>query len=609
MATPWSKARPRHRRLLLAAALLLPLVIAGSRLTAVDLWQDEANEIIIAEGGHTNTFDLLRRSEMRPPVRFYLLKAWLAVSRADLWLRGLSLFCLLAAVPLVWGIGRRLLGTRAAAFGTFLFAGAAYPLSTAWFVRSYSLDLLVALLAVWSGLRFRARPDGWRAACLAAACLVAAYTTYFALPVLGLLLAALALDAYRRRRGWRPLLLACGGIVLGYAPWLPVILAQHQNARLHAWQAYRPPLSAFAEAFVAYGLGRVKNWDLSGTLQIAVTLVLLGLAAWGWRCGRQRSNLLAVWFLVPIILLFLVSQLGPNLFIIRVMVGYVPPLYLLAGAGLAALPGRRLAVTLAAMLVALNVFYLASTDDLRSLTQGMRSATAHLQAAAARSGWPVVHGDQFTYFPFTVYGGGPSTIFGDTVPWNWGATQVPPGVLQNDLHFLDAAGRHAEGFYLVEKDSHYKERFDRWLHRRRSLAAAPFEAEGEPQRFGKVWVWTYRRSTAPLPAPEVRLAAALAAWQRHFPTDVYPRFAAGLQAQQAGAFQQAEAIYRHIITLEPRWPYAHLQLGLLLARQGRLSEALAALAEARRLDPENAQADALWRRVRDDLARRGGPPS
>src|SRR2546426_965235 len=68
---------------------------------------------------------------------------------------------------------------------------------------------------------------------------------------------------------------------------------------------------------------------------------------------------------------------------------------------------------------------------------------------------------------------------------------------------------------------------------------------------------------------------------------------------QAGNLAEAERIYRHILTLEPRHAEAHKNLGIALWEQGKLAEAIASYHLALALKPDYAEAHnnlgiALW---------------
>jgi predicted Zn-dependent protease len=91
---------------------------------------------------------------------------------------------------------------------------------------------------------------------------------------------------------------------------------------------------------------------------------------------------------------------------------------------------------------------------------------------------------------------------------------------------------------------------------------------------------------------------ALSAWLTAHPTDARALFDAGYVADAENRLDDAAGFYRRAVRANPRSFEAHVELGLLLARQGKPAEARPELAAATRLDSGAAGADAkarAWR--------------
>jgi tetratricopeptide (TPR) repeat protein len=92
--------------------------------------------------------------------------------------------------------------------------------------------------------------------------------------------------------------------------------------------------------------------------------------------------------------------------------------------------------------------------------------------------------------------------------------------------------------------------------------------------------------------------ARLAPWLVAHPTDARALFDAGYVASAENRPEDAAGFYRRAVEANPKSFEAHLELGLLLARQGKLAEARPELAAAATLDPGAAGVDAqarAWR--------------
>jgi predicted Zn-dependent protease len=79
--------------------------------------------------------------------------------------------------------------------------------------------------------------------------------------------------------------------------------------------------------------------------------------------------------------------------------------------------------------------------------------------------------------------------------------------------------------------------------------------------------------------------AKLTPWVAAHPTDARALFDSGYVADAQNRLDDAAALYRRAIAVNPQSFEVHVELGLLLARQNKLAEARTELAAATRLDP------------------------
>ena len=82
--------------------------------------------------------------------------------------------------------------------------------------------------------------------------------------------------------------------------------------------------------------------------------------------------------------------------------------------------------------------------------------------------------------------------------------------------------------------------------------------------------------------------AKLDAWLVDHPSDPRALFDAGFVADAQNRLEDAESWYKRAIAADPKSFEAHVSLGLLLAREGKVEEARPELAEATTLDPGEA---------------------
>lgn len=427
----------RGRPLIVLAALLLALVLRTWRLDHLSLWQDEGLSFYRASlglgellGGRIPLGDLVTR-DVHPPFYFLLLGGWLrllGLGLASTWgAKTLSLLASLPSIPLLWALGRRLLGRRGRGPALAALFGA---LSPAWLwysqeVRSYSLLITLGLAAAYGLARLlESRPRGPWPAVTAIATGLMLWTHYLAFLLAAALgLAAVALRARGRAQGADrgqdaqpdpgPLPDPDPEAVTGTAPagrlralW-PLLLAVLVALPLLPYAAWRLGLGAerhqhfvplpvmLRDIVFGFALGRTVDqaqwpvWLLDAAFAAALILGLLRL----WRRRRPSAVFLGAYLLGPVLLLFAVTTVKPVYLGLQHILMVSPAFYLLLAAGLDGampadagappwrrrLPAAGLAVLLSGMLYADWNFYTEPAfgkDDHRALAAYVRERAA-----------------------------------------------------------------------------------------------------------------------------------------------------------------------------------------------------------------------------------------
>jgi predicted Zn-dependent protease len=132
-------------------------------------------------------------------------------------------------------------------------------------------------------------------------------------------------------------------------------------------------------------------------------------------------------------------------------------------------------------------------------------------------------------------------------------------------------------------------------------AAAPTAGQSSPKQTSPSTASIDRSTSDPSVAPQVAEAEAaivksdwktaetkLDAWLTTRPNDARALFDAGYVADAQNRTDDAAALYRRATEADPKSFEAHLSLGLLLARQGKLTDARPELEAATTLDPGEA---------------------
>lgn len=270
-------------------------------------------------------------ADIHPPLYFLLLKAWMMVALADpiIWARVFSAVVALGTTVALDRLWLSRLSREARAWFVALWCLSPVLLLDARMARSYSLQTLLAVLALAAMARACSRASAKTAVLLSLALAALLYTHY--LP--GLAVGAVALGALAKKDVRLALVAAASTTVL-YLPWIPVLFDGLTQAA--AKDVYRLAPSVVGELvlrvgywFMAFAFGEAHGWitisiavllvpwlvpvmlrglrtDASGYLRAAVLAAPVGLlGTWRWVAfGFTPARLL---FLLPAFLLSLAA--------------------------------------------------------------------------------------------------------------------------------------------------------------------------------------------------------------------------------------------------------------------------------------------------------------
>ncbi|MDP9295036.1 MAG: glycosyltransferase family 39 protein [Actinomycetota bacterium] len=337
----------------IAVPLGLGLLVAFSLLLrsqdfGVGFWIDEGLSVGIADRAIGDIPGALRL-DGSPPLYYLLLHVWLGLAgHGEEAARALSLLLTLIAIPVAWWGAGMLFGERAGWIAAVLAAVNPFLTRYAQEARMYALVIVLGLVACVALVRAFAgddpRPSRRWIAIFALSVVALLYTHNWALffgaacAAACVALVALAPAELRPRRR-RDAIIAFGAVAVLYAPWLPSLL--FQAAHTGAPWAQRPSLDALAT---------VPKHLLGTTAGVVLLLaggsgvVTIVQARQGRRLGSEARAVtaLAIVALLTVLLAFAASQASPA-WANRYLAVALPPLLLLAAAGLAAARGMGLA--------------------------------------------------------------------------------------------------------------------------------------------------------------------------------------------------------------------------------------------------------------------------
>lgn len=389
----------------LAAITAMGAALQLHAITAKSLWLDEGSSITMSRLDWFNFLRIMWRREMNMVLYYLLLRGWLHLGDSVAWIRGLSVVFAVAAIPAIFLLGRKMLGTTFGLVSALLLSVNAFQVRYAQEARSYSLLVLLLIVATYwfiSGIESGRRRDwNW----YIAASSLAIYAHFFAALVVVAHWVALRImrrsgvlaSAQETRVQFRR---AAKLIALWSAPiWIFIATT---GAGPIAWIP-RPGLGDI--------IGLLKK--LSGnadTMQLIVygAFVILGLTVGAVALRHKRPEgpayvILVCWFLVPLAIVLLVSIARP-VFAPRYFMISLPAWIMLAAAGIASQRSRLLIGVLAVAVASSGLegvrnYYRADFDIGRN---DVRSATNYiLDHAQPHDG--IIFYALSTRFPYDYY--------------------------------------------------------------------------------------------------------------------------------------------------------------------------------------------------------------
>ncbi len=350
-------------------------------ITAKSLWLDEGSSITMARLDWFNFLRILWRREMNMVAYYLLLRGWLHLGDSVAFIRGLSVIFAVAAVPAIFFLGRKMLGTSFGLISALLLSVNAFEVRYAQEVRSYSLLVLLLIVssyffgsAIESGRR---RDWNW----YIAASSLAIYAHFFAVLVVVANWAAVRImgrtEAIAQIEPTRAQFRRAARLVALWTSPIWIFIAT-TGAGPIAWIP-RPGLND------VIGLLKKLSGNAETTLLILYSAcVIAGLAVGVISIRRKWADssvyiILTCWLLVPIAIVLLVSIARP-VFAPRYLMISLPAWVMLAAAGINSIRPRILAGVIAAVIVwfaiaGVRSYYRVDFDIGRN---DVRSATAYI---------------------------------------------------------------------------------------------------------------------------------------------------------------------------------------------------------------------------------------
>lgn len=345
-------------------------------------------------------------ADTMPPLYYFILHFWLAISHELWFLRLLSVILTLLSSYLLFALVLELAGEKAALWAAFFAAISPLQIYHAQDVRMYALleffqlGYALCLLKAWKNEQaFGKTIIGWWIGVVLFA-VGAMYTHNLA--IFGLAAANFYLIFTRNWRMLKKLVFAQAAVVLVCLPWLVMVPGQLEKVQNAFWTP-QPGMVEVVQAILMWFVNLPLNglWLVIGAVLSIQAFVLIIYEVWRSRKAWKEPAYLIAWTFIPPVLLFITSYLIRPVFVPRGFLVSSMAFYGLAGIVVArrGAVGKWIAGTIVLAAVLSLPFFYSFAEFPRS---PFREAVSDLQQGL-KPGDAIVHDNKLSYFPSHFY--------------------------------------------------------------------------------------------------------------------------------------------------------------------------------------------------------------
>src|SRR5579863_399207 len=382
MTAPASSPSARRYELgTLCLFIAIAAVLRLHNLAARGFWLDEGISVGIARLHWPDFARVLWEREANMSLYYLLLRGWLTFGGGEFFIRALSALSGVAAVPLIYGLGRRLFGTRVGLAAAGLLAINAYHLRYSQEARAYPLAVLLALASAWLFVRFVESHGARSGIAWAAVSALLVYSHFYGALVVAAELLSLPI-ARPRGMHWSAILRPVRLLALFTLP-VVAFLAVRGASQMN-WI----PRVSFASLWSDFVLFTGNGGSPLAVIVVAAMLVALRSWRESWRADRrsfQNWSLAAMWSWAAFpVLAVLAGSVWRPLFLTRYLIVCLPALILVVAIGIfriRPLPLRVLAFASIALLSARGILSYYKSD-FGAYHEDWRGATRALLVSA-----------------------------------------------------------------------------------------------------------------------------------------------------------------------------------------------------------------------------------
>lgn len=335
--TPPQQGSPPSERwpiLLAVGATVIAIVLNVHDIGDKSFWFDEGATVGLVDRPYGDFLWRAAHWELNQSAYYLAFSGWFEMGRSEAFLRLLSAAFVVATVPALFALGRRLFDARVGAVAALLLAVHSFAIQWGQQLRAYSMVMLLVTLATLALVNAIDRPGATGPAVLYGVVgAVAVYAHFFAgLVILAHAVALLLVRPFPRR------LAIVGGATMAVliAPAVSYFLRRQGDPL--GWVGGEGG-DSLADVLEQLAGGRFRHF----ALYALAAATGIALAVWAARRQRPpvdwwRAALPCLWLLLPLVIVVVSTETVKDLLVARFLIVVVPALALTAAVAVCRLP-------------------------------------------------------------------------------------------------------------------------------------------------------------------------------------------------------------------------------------------------------------------------------
>lgn len=370
------------------------ILILGLILRIISLnqsfWLDEATSATVVR--NFNFGEIITKfspGDFHPPFYYLLLKAWtIPFGVSEISTRALSILMALGSIYVIYLIGKEIKNKAFGETAAILLATAPLLVYYSQEARMYALETFLVSLIILVFIKIFNKGNGWLWIVLSLLLLILGATDYLSL----LIIPALFIYSFLKKKNINfisKLTLSHIPLAAGFALWAPYFAKQIEaglSVRMDNpgwWQILgKAGLKEIALLPVKFMIGRISfdNKVVYGVVVVIVGLLFGYLIFKSLKSLRKNHKLLALWFIVPILLAFLLS-FKLSVFSYFRLIFVLPAFYLIVTLGLYEAKKKFFPLLFLALVFVNTAFSLSYLLNSKFQREDWRGLTAEISAS------------------------------------------------------------------------------------------------------------------------------------------------------------------------------------------------------------------------------------